>query len=52
MGGVMGGHYTACVKNANNKWYHFNDQEITPIEEEEKLISPYAYCLFYCKKNN
>ena len=52
MGGVMGGHYTACVKNANNKWYHYNDQEITPIEDEDKLISPYAYCLFYCKKNN
>lgn len=51
MGGVMGGHYTAYVKNANKKWYHFNDQEITPIEEE-KLISPNAYCLFYCKKNN
>jgi len=52
MGGVMGGHYTACVKNANNKWYHYNDQEITPIENDDKLVSQYAYCLFYCKKNN
>jgi len=24
-GGLMGGHYTACIKNPNGTWYHFND---------------------------
>ena len=24
-GGLMGGHYTAFIKNANSKWYLFND---------------------------
>ena len=52
MGGISGGHYTACVKNANEKWYHYNDQDITPIEKEDTVVSPFAYCLFYCKKNN
>jgi ubiquitin C-terminal hydrolase len=52
MGGISGGHYTACVKNANEKWYHYNDQDITPIEKEDTVVSPFGYCLFYCKKNN
>tara|TARA_B110000046_G_scaffold162805_1_gene177338 strand:- start:3284 stop:4339 length:1056 start_codon:yes stop_codon:yes gene_type:complete len=51
MGDALGGHYTACVKNANNTWYHFNDQDVTPIEKPDALVSSYAYCLFYCKKN-
>ena len=49
-GGVFGGHYTAFVKNANNKWYHFNDQLINEITDISKLCSPQAYCLFYRKK--
>ena len=48
-GGVQGGHYTSFIKNANGKWYHFNDTNVTEIEEN-KLISPKAYCLFYRKK--
>lgn len=27
-GSVMGGHYTAVVKNANGKWYHFDDTNV------------------------
>ena len=27
-GGVMGGHYYAYVKNANEKWYEFNDARV------------------------
>ena len=27
-GGVLGGHYTANVKNANGKWYVFNNQTV------------------------
>lgn len=49
-GGVFGGHYTAFVKNANNKWYCFNDQLVNEITDTSKLCSPQAYCLFYRKK--
>jgi ubiquitin carboxyl-terminal hydrolase 4/11/15 len=50
MGGTMGGHYTSFVKNAENKWIHFNDDKIELIENEASLITPNAYCLFYRKK--
>jgi ubiquitin carboxyl-terminal hydrolase 8 len=49
-GNVNGGHYTASVKNANGKWYHYNDREVSEIKDTSKLISPKAYCLFYRKK--
>ena len=48
-GNVLGGHYTSFIKTANGKWYHFNDTNVTPIEDLSKLISPKAYCLFYKK---
>ena len=48
-GGVMGGHYTANIKNANGKWYNFNDTQVMEIKEEY-IISTQAYCLFYRKK--
>lgn len=53
-GNVLGGHYTAYVKNANNKWYHFNDTTISEISESNisSIVSPRAYCLFYRKKTN
>jgi ubiquitin C-terminal hydrolase len=47
MGGVSGGHYTSFVKNANNKWYHFNDTNVNEITNLQDLITPRAYCLFY-----
>jgi ubiquitin C-terminal hydrolase len=49
-GNVYGGHYTACVKNANGKWYHFNDTIVTEVTNLNDLITPKAYCLFYRKK--
>lgn len=49
-GNVMGGHYTAHIKNSNGKWYSFNDTIVNEISED-KVISPYTYCLFYRKKN-
>jgi hypothetical protein len=52
MGGVMGGHYTAFVKNADMKWVHFNDINVEMITDERQVITPLAYCLFYRKKNN
>jgi len=46
----QGGHYTAFIKNANGKWYHFNDQYVTEVTNLNELITPKAYCLFYRKK--
>jgi ubiquitin carboxyl-terminal hydrolase 8 len=50
-GGVMGGHYTSYVKNANGKWYHYNDTSVSEVGITESIISPKAYVLFYRKKN-
>jgi ubiquitin carboxyl-terminal hydrolase 8 len=50
-GGVMGGHYTSYVKNANGKWYHFNDTSVSEVGINETIITPKAYVLFYRKKN-
>jgi ubiquitin carboxyl-terminal hydrolase 8 len=50
-GGVMGGHYTAYVKNANGKWYHFNDTNVSEVGMSNTIISPKAYLLFYRKKS-
>ena len=49
-GSLLGGHYTACVKNANGKWYHFNDTSVTPIRDVTRMQTNKAYCLFYRKK--
>jgi ubiquitin C-terminal hydrolase len=49
-GGVMGGHYTSYIKNANGKWYHYNDTSVSEVGINESVISPKAYVLFYRKK--
>jgi ubiquitin carboxyl-terminal hydrolase 8 len=49
-GNVLGGHYTSIIKNANGKWYHFNDTIVNEISESN-IISPKAYCFFYRKKS-
>jgi len=49
-GNVMGGHYTAYVKNEDKEWYCFNDTHVNKIVDRSKIISTYAYCLFYKKK--
>ena len=49
-GGCLGGHYTCFVKNANNKWYYYNDTNVSEIGENN-LITNKAYCLFYIKKS-
>lgn len=51
-GGLSGGHYTSYVKNANGKWYHFNDTSILEVDVIESIISSKAYVLFYRKKSN
>ena len=45
-GNVYGGHYTANIKNANGKWYSFNDTLINEISEN-RVITAHTYCLFY-----
>ena len=50
-GGVLGGHYTSYVKNAQNAWIHFNDNSVEIISDPSKVITSVAYCLFYRKKN-
>ena len=50
-GNVFGGHYTSYVKNANDKWYHFNDTNVSEVKDVTQLVSPKAYCLFYRKKS-
>jgi len=49
-GGTFGGHYTAFVKNANGKWYHFNDTNVHEVKNNAEMITPRAYCFFYRKK--
>jgi ubiquitin carboxyl-terminal hydrolase 2/21 len=49
-GSVLGGHYTSFVKNANNKWYHYNDTSVSEIAMEQQIITPKAYCFFYRKR--
>lgn len=46
-GSVSGGHYYTYIRNANNKWYNFNDNVITEINDIKILISTKAYVLFY-----
>ena len=50
-GSVLGGHYTSYVKNANEKWYHFNDTSVSEVGLNESIVSAKAYVLFYRKKN-
>jgi ubiquitin carboxyl-terminal hydrolase 2 len=50
-GSALGGHYTSFIKNANDKWYHFNDTNVTEVTDTHHIITPKAYCFFYRKKN-
>ena len=48
-GGADGGHYTANIKTADNKWYEFNDTNIKDIREN-CVINSKSYCFFFRKK--
>ena len=49
-GSLMFGHYTAYYKNSiKNKWYEFNDNSMTEIDESN-VLTPNAYVLFYRRK--
>ena len=47
-GECLGGHYTACIKNSNQKWYNYNDTNVTEVNESQ-LITSKGYCYFYRK---
>jgi ubiquitin C-terminal hydrolase len=47
-GGALGGHYTATIKNANGKWYIFNDTIVNEIKDSQ-VNTNNAYCYFYRK---
>ncbi len=49
-GSIFGGHYTSFVKNANGKWYHYNDTHVSEVINENDIVSPKAYCFFYRKR--
>jgi ubiquitin carboxyl-terminal hydrolase 2/21 len=49
-GSVLGGHYTSFVKNANGKWYHCDDTNITEVINPQQIVTPKAYCFFYRKR--
>jgi ubiquitin C-terminal hydrolase len=51
-GSVMGGHYTAFVKNANGKWYHYNDTNVSEVAMEQQIKTAKAYCFFYRKRTS
>lgn len=51
-GNTTGGHYTSYIKNANDKWYHFNDTNVSEIKNTDELVSTKAYCLFYRKRKH
>ncbi len=50
LGGTKGGHYTSYVKNLNDKWYLYDDTEVTEVGSIDNLVTSNAYCLFYRKK--
>ena len=52
IGGTNGGHYTAFVKHASDKWIHFNDNVVEIVDNSSRVVTSNAYCLFYRKKNN
>ena len=48
IGNIYGGHYYAYIKNANNKWYEFNDTSVKEISENN-IVTRNGYCFFYRK---
>ena len=49
-GNLGGGHYVANCKNVlDGKWYHFNDENVNYIDDENEVIDSSAYILFYEK---
>lgn len=45
-GNIFGGHYHSFIKNDNNKWYLFNDTQVSEIKESMVKTNK-NYVLFY-----
>lgn len=45
-GSMHFGHYTAYARNGD-KWYCYDDSNVTPIQEPSKVVTEAAYVLFY-----
>ena len=45
-GNIFGGHYHSYIKNDNNKWYIFNDTQVSEIKETN-IKTNKNYVLFY-----
>jgi len=47
-GNVGFGHYTAYGKSVtDDKWYQFDDSHVSPVRNDESVITNSAYSLFY-----
>jgi ubiquitin C-terminal hydrolase len=49
MGSTDRGHYTAFAKRGD-KWYHFDDECVTPVTDLGSLVVEHGYVLFYARK--
>ena len=46
-------HFVASCKNVDNKWYRFNNETVTPINNLQKEVIEYETpCILFYKKNN
>ena len=48
-GGLGGGHYTAHAKR-DGKWYYFDDSRVSEVTDEDEIISPAGYVLYYVRR--
>ena len=46
-GNHLDGHYTAFVRGESQTWFHCNDHLIQEVMHPERMVTPFAYCLFY-----
>ncbi|KAL4161922.1 hypothetical protein PRNP1_002472 [Phytophthora ramorum] len=50
-GALGGGHYTAYAKNfVDDQWYYYDDERVRVVEEQQ-VVSPSAYLLFYIRSD-
>merc|ERR1711862_922564 len=51
-GALGGGHYTAYAKNVNDdKWYKYDDSNVSQTTDTSKICSSAAYVLFYQRRD-
>lgn len=50
-GNMNVGHYTACIKDSDDRWIECNDEHVTPIDINSPRIKNLAYAFIYCKSD-